>query len=85
MMLSNSYNETRAQFEKNRGVADPSEVQRLVDDAVEAARFISGNVVQGVLNPETGNLKVTVEEEQIQRGGKGAKRPKASVRAKRVD
>ena len=56
MMLTNSYNESRAQYEKNRNVSDPSEAQRLIDDALEAARFIGGNIVKGVVNPDTGEL-----------------------------
>ena len=55
----------------------------MISDAMEAASFISGNMVQAVVNPDTGNLRVDIKEEQIQRAGIEAKRPMASVRQKK--
>lgn len=53
-----------AEYEQNRDVTDPAAVDRLIDDAIEASSFISGHIVQGVLN-ERGNLSVDIDKSQV--------------------
>ena len=53
-----------ARIASRRDVSDPALVQRLIADAHDAVGFISGHIVQGVMN-ERGNLAVKIEEEHI--------------------
>ncbi|CAA7398425.1 unnamed protein product [Spirodela intermedia] len=54
LMLTQSAMEVRKKFEENREVSSEAELRRLVDEAREAAQFISTMIVQAKLNSRGG-------------------------------
>ncbi|RZC80751.1 hypothetical protein C5167_043305 [Papaver somniferum] len=54
LMLNESAAEVRKRFEENRHVNSDAEIKRLVEEAEEAAGFISTMIVQAKLTPQGG-------------------------------
>ncbi|KAL5561459.1 hypothetical protein UlMin_031206 [Ulmus minor] len=53
-MLNGSAAEVRKKFEENRNVTSEAEIQRLLEEASEAAHFITNMIVQAKLNSRGG-------------------------------
>ena len=53
-MLNGSGAEVRKKFEENRNVTSEAEIQRLLEEASEAAHFITNMIVQAKLNSRGG-------------------------------
>ncbi|KAF3340658.1 mitochondrial zinc maintenance protein 1 [Carex littledalei] len=62
LMLSESKNEIRRQFEENRQVTAEAEVRQLLDQAKEASHFIQHMIVQAKRSP-SGSFVVKPEKE----------------------
>ncbi|KAE8660610.1 PETER PAN-like protein isoform 1 [Hibiscus syriacus] len=62
MMLNASAIEVRQKFDANRNVTSEPEIQRLLEEALEASHFISTMIVQAKLN-ERGGYEVKPNKE----------------------
>ncbi|CAI9105427.1 OLC1v1004345C1 [Oldenlandia corymbosa var. corymbosa] len=62
VMLNGSAQEVRKKFEENRHVTSDSDVQRMLDEAREAAHFISTMIVQAKLS-DRGGYEVKLDKE----------------------
>lgn len=67
-MISGAVTETRTKFQECAHVTDPAEIDKLCDDAMDAAKFMRDMVVQAKLN-ERGNYAMQVEEEHLSKDG----------------
>eukprot|EP00262_Sarcandra_glabra_P003661 TRINITY_DN14422_c0_g1_i1.p1 TRINITY_DN14422_c0_g1~~TRINITY_DN14422_c0_g1_i1.p1 ORF type:complete len:105 (-),score=6.85 TRINITY_DN14422_c0_g1_i1:277-591(-) len=54
LMLTQSASEVRRKFEENRNVSAETDIRRLVEEAREAADFVSTMIVQAKLNSRGG-------------------------------
>lgn len=63
-MLEAARKESRRKFEANKDVRDPQEIQKLRNDAWEAASFVRDCVAQAVLN-ERGNYELHVRPHHV--------------------
>eukprot|EP00252_Welwitschia_mirabilis_P020226 TRINITY_DN4911_c0_g1_i1.p1 TRINITY_DN4911_c0_g1~~TRINITY_DN4911_c0_g1_i1.p1 ORF type:complete len:102 (+),score=16.07 TRINITY_DN4911_c0_g1_i1:110-415(+) len=61
-MLTQSAKEIRAKFEENRSVSNPSHIQKLLQDAQEAAEFLASMIVQAKLT-DRGSYEVKLGKE----------------------
>ncbi|XP_077239908.1 mitochondrial zinc maintenance protein 1, mitochondrial-like [Tasmannia lanceolata] len=55
LMVTGSASEIRRKFEENRNISpDTTDIQKLIDEALEASHFISTMIVQAKLSPSGG-------------------------------